>query len=91
MSKDFFSLKDKVVIITGGAGLIGKAYVEACANYGAKIILADVNSNASEKTVSSTIKRSGNSQIFFKRCNIANPKDINNLIQFAIKKFKRIE
>ena len=37
-----FSLKDKVVVITGGAGLLGKMHAEAVREAGGKPILTDV-------------------------------------------------
>lgn len=40
--REKFSLEEKVIIITGGCGLIGKAFCEACAQHGARIAIADV-------------------------------------------------
>jgi len=36
-------LKNKVVVITGGAGLIGKEFVKAVVENGAIAIIADIN------------------------------------------------
>ncbi len=36
-------LKDKVVVITGGAGLIGKEFVKAVIENGGIAIIADIN------------------------------------------------
>lgn len=38
---EIFSVKDKVIIITGGAGFLGMQYAKALANAGAKVILWD--------------------------------------------------
>lgn len=46
------NLKEKVVLITGGGGGIGKAIAVAFANEGAKIVLADIK----EEFLSSTVK-----------------------------------
>lgn len=83
MKKDYFSLKDKVVLITGGAGLIGRAYVELCAQYGAKVVLVDVDEKAAKK-----IK---NKNVFFMRCNIVNEAEVGNLVRDVIKKFGKID
>ena len=37
------SIKDKVVLITGASGYIGKNAAHALSNYGANLILADTN------------------------------------------------
>jgi NAD(P)-dependent dehydrogenase (short-subunit alcohol dehydrogenase family) len=41
--KDLFSLKDKVIIITGACGLLGKVYVNIIAQYGGTPILIDLD------------------------------------------------
>lgn len=43
-----FSLKDKIAVVTGGAGLIGKAICKALAEAGAKVYIADINSDKSQ-------------------------------------------
>ena len=46
-------LDNRVVIVTGGALGIGKAYCEGLAGEGAKVVVADINAPASEELVSS--------------------------------------
>lgn len=41
-----FDLGEKVVVITGGCGLIGRAFVEAVAQYGAFPVVVDINGKA---------------------------------------------
>ena len=43
MTKEYYSLKGKVAVITGGAGLIGKALCLGLAEAGAKTYIADIN------------------------------------------------
>lgn len=40
--KKKFSLEGKVIIITGGMGLIGRAFTEACLQFGASVMIADI-------------------------------------------------
>src|SRR5216684_2850704 len=89
--EDFFSLKDKVIIITGGAGLIGGAYVEACARYGAKVFLADINDEAAKKVASEVQKKTGNADVFYQKCSIVKKTDVDNLISKIVAKFGRID
>ncbi len=43
MYKDIFSCSDKVALVTGGCGLIGKEISSALADFGAKVYIADIN------------------------------------------------
>jgi len=38
-----YDLKNKIIIITGGVGLIGSRFSRACAEHGAIIIVVDVD------------------------------------------------
>lgn len=91
MSEDFFSLKDKVVIITGGAGLIGKAYVEACVLYGATVWLVDISDESAKRVASKIQKKAGNPNVFYQKCDIVKKSDVAKLISRVISKFGRID
>lgn len=45
------SLKDKVVLITGGAGGIGKLIAKRCVNLGSTVVIWDINEELLQKTV----------------------------------------
>jgi NAD(P)-dependent dehydrogenase (short-subunit alcohol dehydrogenase family) len=51
MIDKLFSLKDKVVVITGAAGLLGQQHVEAVASAGGIPVLLDVDAKKVEKIV----------------------------------------
>jgi 3-oxoacyl-[acyl-carrier protein] reductase len=51
MNEDRLRLKDKVIIVTGGASGIGRAYALGMADEGARLVVADVNLAAAEATV----------------------------------------
>ncbi|KAI1608320.1 putative 15-hydroxyprostaglandin dehydrogenase [Exophiala viscosa] len=71
VNKDLFStLKDKVVVITGGATGIGKAAVTQFALHGAKVVFGDVNEQLSEELVSEL-----GPNVTFKKCNAASYDD----------------
>ena len=43
MSNNIFTLQDKVIVITGAAGLLGRMHAEAVASNGGIPILLDIN------------------------------------------------
>ena len=56
-------LKDKVAIITGGASGIGKATAILFAEHGAKVVVADIDENGANQTVTD-IHDAGNEAIY---------------------------
>jgi NAD(P)-dependent dehydrogenase (short-subunit alcohol dehydrogenase family) len=86
-----FNLKDKVVIITGGCGLIGKGFCKACAEFGASVVIVDINENIGNKLAESLKKETKNKNIIFQKCNITNKEDIKNLINSTLNKFGKID
>ena len=45
-----FDLTDKIVVITGGAGLLGKKHAEAVAEFGAIPVILDLSQKKAEDT-----------------------------------------
>jgi len=45
-----YHLKDKVVIVTGAGGGLGKAFAQAFATEGAKVAIVDINEEAAQQT-----------------------------------------
>jgi len=54
--KSLFSLRNKVVIVVGGAGLIGREIVKGLSDFGAKVYIVDINKEAAEKIITKVIK-----------------------------------
>ncbi|NJD03760.1 MAG: SDR family oxidoreductase [Ruminiclostridium sp.] len=52
MMKDLFSLKNKVVVLTGGSGYLGSAVTEGILEFGASVVIADIAHKKHEETVS---------------------------------------
>ncbi|WP_319372067.1 SDR family oxidoreductase [uncultured Ilyobacter sp.] len=55
-------LKDKVAVVTGGGGVLCKAFAEALASCGAKVAILDLNEEAAKK-VAEDIKKDGGTAI----------------------------
>ncbi|MFW5986435.1 MAG: SDR family NAD(P)-dependent oxidoreductase, partial [Halanaerobiales bacterium] len=78
-------LKDKIVIITGGAAGIGKKTAELFAHEGAKVVIADYDRKAGEKTASSI---EGIEYIFV---DVADFDSAESLIVETVKKYGRLD
>lgn len=78
-------LKDKVVVITGGSGGIGRAMAKAFLGEGARaIVLADLSGNAA----ASAAKELGCDGV---ACDVTNEQDVVRLVQYALDKYGQID
>ena len=63
---NLFSVKDKVVVMTGAAGILGRTISSYLAGEGAKMVILDRNEEAGNELVNN-IKAAGNEAIFLYR------------------------
>ncbi|MDQ3110638.1 MAG: SDR family oxidoreductase [Bacteroidota bacterium] len=88
--KKKFDLTGKVIIITGGCGLIGRAFAEACAQFGAHIVLADIAAAVPSEKASELEKRHNRPMLGI-NVDVANKDSVIALKEAAIAKFGRID
>ena len=55
-----FNLKDKIVLVTGGTGLLGKTYCKEFSLQGANVIMADLSKTQPKKVSSELLKNNRN-------------------------------
>jgi len=84
-------LKDKVVVITGGAGLIGKEFVKAVVENGGIAIIADINEKIGLEVKDNLSKELNSANIDFVKLDIASKTSINESIQYLDNKYKKID
>lgn len=79
-----FDLKGKVVVVTGGAGLLGRAFVESLASSGASVYLADVNDDHGGK-VAHEMKDKG-CRVEYVNLDITSEASVSGVIEDIVKK-----
>lgn len=84
-------LKEKVVVITGGAGLIGKEFVKAVVENSGIAIIADINEDLGKKVKENLSKELDTSNIDFFKLDITSKKSLNECIIFLDEKYKKID
>ena len=85
-----FNLKDHVVIITGGAGLLGGKHAEAVAEIGGIPILVDINEESAKEKAQKIEKSFGVPSLGFK-ADITSTEAIKDITKIILRKFKRID
>ena len=88
--KKKFDLTDKVIIITGACGLIGSAFVEAVAQFGATVVLADID-KANPEQKAKELEAKHNRKMLGVSVDVANKKSVENLKNLVLKEFNKID
>lgn len=82
-------LKDKVAIITGGASGIGESAVKLFAEYGAKVVITDLNEEAGKK-LAEEVKSKGGEAIFVK-ADSSSAEDNKRVVDEAVKAYGKLD
>jgi len=85
-----FKLDGQVIIVTGGAGLLGKQYSNAIAESGGIPIIADINADSAVKTAKEIAAKTGG-QTLGSHVDVTDKKSINALVKKTLKRFGRID
>ena len=85
MKVQYFDLKKKRALISGGASGIGSSIVEHLCEQGAEVYFFDINKNEAKKTINKIKKKKFKIPTFVE-CNVKNIKKYKSLILNIIKK-----
>ena len=82
-------LKDRVIIVTGGAHGIGRAYCRGLAAEGAKVVVADLDIGAAEAVVRSLGELG--SDALAVRADVSQEEDVNAMARAAADRFRSVD
>ena len=84
-------LDQSVVVVTGGAGLIGQEFVKSVVMNGGTGIIADINETVGQQVREKIIQESQNSNVDFIKLDINSKDSINEVITALHSKYLRID
>jgi len=84
-------LKNKVIVITGGAGLIGQEFVKAVVEQNGIAIIADINKEIGLKVKDDLSKELNSNNIDFVKLDITSKESLLKSIEYLDEKYKRID
>jgi NAD(P)-dependent dehydrogenase (short-subunit alcohol dehydrogenase family) len=87
--KELFHLTDKIAIVTGGGSGIGRRVAMAFSEFGAKLLIADIDQKAAD-LVLSEIKSKGGEAIAI-RMDVTHPDEVHEMAHTAANTFGRID
>ena len=87
MSENLFDLSGQVIILTGGAGLLGREYTKALSDSGAHVVVADLDAKAAELVAASV----NGARAIPAELNVTDPVSVRELVARTLKEFGRID
>ena len=87
---NLFRVDDKVAVVVGGAGGIGEALGHGLAEYGAKVVIADVNAERAEQ-VAQDIRSKFKSEAAAMKFDITDEKSVAQLAEQVVSKFGTVD
>jgi NAD(P)-dependent dehydrogenase (short-subunit alcohol dehydrogenase family) len=84
-------LKNKVIVVTGGAGLIGKEFIKSIIQNSGIAIIADIDENIGLKVKDILSKELKSQNIDFIKLDITSKESINSCIEYLDKKYAKID
>ena len=82
--KNLFSCEDKIALVTGGAGLIGREVVKGLHEFGARIYVADINEKSAEEICNDI-------EVKYVHCDITSEDSVRGVVQNIIKNDKKLD
>ena len=89
-SSELFSLANKVVVVTGGAGLLGQVFCQALADVGAHVAIVDLDL-ASAETAAKRINKSDTQRVIAFESDITSPESVTQMVANVVKQLGRID
>ena len=87
--KKMFSLEGKTAIVTGGAGILGRYFCSALAEFGANVAVVDLDAKKAVELAGELDSRYGVDAIGI-GCDVSSPASVKKMLETALKKFKEV-
>jgi len=87
---DRFRITDRVAIVTGGAGLLGRSHAMALASAGGMVVLADLQKQAAEDVANEVRSQTGGGCLAVK-ADVTSAESVSALVKTTLKHYGRID
>jgi len=84
-----FSLEDRIAVVTGGAGLLGKQFSRALGEAGAGVVVADINFESAQEQADQL--RADGIQAIAIQVDITDLDSVNNMVESCVGHFGRLD
>jgi NAD(P)-dependent dehydrogenase (short-subunit alcohol dehydrogenase family) len=90
ISNNYFSLEKKVIVVTGGVGLMGAKHAEAIMEFGGIPLLLDIDDKKG-RIIEESLNNSFEQNCKFIKCDITKEEQVGEINNWIVSKFNRID
>jgi len=87
--KDLFNLENKTAVVTGGLGILGKRFCAGLAEFGANVVIVDLDEKETKKFAQELVELYGNKSIGID-CDVSSPEDVKSMVRRVIDEFGEV-
>lgn len=85
-----FDLTERVALLTGGAGLLGRRYTHTLLAAGARVAVLDVDEAAAAETVDEAVRATGGEAIAL-GVDVSHPDEVNDAVDTVLARWERVD
>jgi len=89
MGKNYFDLSGRVAVITGAGGGLGRVMAAGLAQYGARIVAADLSADGAQETAG-LVQKEGQEALAI-QCDVSSQNDVDQVVARTVEKFGTID
>ncbi|RKL69102.1 short-chain dehydrogenase [Salipaludibacillus neizhouensis] len=88
--KELFQLHEKVAVVTGALGILGRQFSSGLAEFGANVVIVDVDEELC-KQFAKQLSDQYKVKCFGIGCDVSSPQQVKNMVKRIIEKYKKID
>jgi len=86
---ELFQLKDRVAVVSGGAGLLGVEFCRTLAEAGAAVVVADIDGVAAQ-SIANSLSDIGRNALAI-QVDVTSPESVSNLVEITLRNYQRLD
>jgi NAD(P)-dependent dehydrogenase (short-subunit alcohol dehydrogenase family) len=88
---DLFDLSGRTAVVTGGGGILGRAFCDVLAAHGAAVAVVDIDREAAEASAAAVAREVPAVQVLVVTCDVSDPVAVGSMTRAVVDRFGHID